>query len=130
MTTIQNISSGKMSVGHSPQTKAKISNQSLSPSSKSLTRRLLSLDLRNGKTQEKSWELTTLSHGECWMLNIGEFPREENVSFLSQILQVGVHQKYYLSPRACQGILTRAFKRGKTLPTVLEQALTLQANSV
>lgn len=32
-------------------------------------------------------------------------------------------QKYYLSARACQGILTRASKRGKPLPDILKQAL-------
>lgn len=32
-------------------------------------------------------------------------------------------QKYYLSVRACQGILTRASRRGKPLPDILKQAL-------
>jgi DNA (cytosine-5)-methyltransferase 1 len=35
--------------------------------------------------------------------------------------------KYYLSPKACQGILTRASKRGKELPEVLKKALISQA---
>ena len=34
--------------------------------------------------------------------------------------------KYYLSARACEGILRRADKRGKELPEVLKQALTDQ----
>lgn len=62
------------------------------------------------------------------MLSFREFPKDENVSTLSQILEVGVHQKYYLSQKACLGILRRASVRGKTLPKVLEQALRYQAS--
>lgn len=40
---------------------------------------------------------------------------------------VNVPQKYYLSPRACLGILRRASERGKKLPDVLEIALRKQA---
>ena len=47
--------------------------------------------------------------------------------FLSQILQDTVPQKFYLSERACLGILRRSQKRGKTLPKVLESALVRQA---
>ena len=61
------------------------------------------------------------------MLSIGLYPREDNVSNLSQILMVGVPEKYYLSPKACQGILRRASSRGKVLPTVLQKALEKQA---
>lgn len=46
--------------------------------------------------------------GDSSTLNIGECPREENVSLLSWILQVDVPEKYYLSAKACRGILTRA----------------------
>ena len=38
-----------------------------------------------------------------------------------------VHPKYYLSPRACLGILRRASERGKQLPEVLKIALERQA---
>ena len=61
------------------------------------------------------------------MRSIGEFPNEENASTLSQILMVGVPEKYYLSPKACQGILRRASVRGKKLPEVLKKALERQA---
>lgn len=50
-------------------------------------------------------------------------PKEESVSLLSQILEVNVPEKYYLSARACQGILTRASRRGKALPELLKNAL-------
>ena len=39
----------------------------------------------------------------------------------------GVPEKYYLSPKACQGILLRASVRGKELPEVLKKALERQA---
>jgi hypothetical protein len=61
------------------------------------------------------------------MLNIGVFPSEEKESFLSQILEDSPPEKYYLSSRACMGILRRAKERGKTLPPMLEQALIAQA---
>ena len=57
----------------------------------------------------------------------GAFPNEENASTLSQILQDRVPQKYYLSPKACLGILRRASARGKELPPVLKAALERQA---
>ena len=42
---------------------------------------------------------------------------------LSQILEVDVPLKYFLSARACRGILTRASRRGKALPDLLKTAL-------
>lgn len=85
------------------------------------------LDLRvggaDGAKQEQSPETDGLWLGDSLMLNIGESPKEESVSLLSQILEVNVPQKYYLSARACQGILTRASRRGKPLQEVLRQAL-------
>jgi hypothetical protein len=43
---------------------------------------------------------------------------------LSDILEIGdVPQRFFLSPRACAGILRRAEKRGKALPPELLKAL-------
>ena len=43
---------------------------------------------------------------------------------LSDVLETGhLLKKYYLSPKACRGILRRAEKRGKALPLTLAQAL-------
>nr|DAH62938.1 MAG TPA: hypothetical protein [Caudoviricetes sp.] len=84
------------------------------------------LDLRrgaDGTKPEQSPETDGLWHGDSLTLNIGEFPNAERESLLSQILEDNVPQKYYLSARACQGILTRASRRGKPLPEVLRQAL-------
>ena len=63
------------------------------------------------------------------MLSSGVYPREEQESFLSQILEEKVPETYSLSPKACQGILRRASKRGKELPEVLKAALERQAGS-
>ncbi len=46
---------------------------------------------------------------------------------MSQILQGSPHRKYYLSRKACLGILRRARKRGKELPPQLKWALEVQA---
>lgn len=49
---------------------------------------------------------------------------------LSDIVESGPHlEKYCLSPTACQGILRRAAKRGKTLPPALHRALTARARA-
>ena len=63
------------------------------------------------------------------MLSIGAFPKEDNESTLSQILMEGVPEKYYLSPKACLGILRRASARGKELPEILRVALERQASA-
>ena len=64
--------------------------------------------------------------GEYTMHSFGEYPNEENVSLLSQILEEEVPPKYSLSAKACQGILNRANKRGKKLPEILQKALEQQ----
>jgi hypothetical protein len=48
---------------------------------------------------------------------------------LSDVLEATgtVPQKFYLSPRACAGILRRADKRGKELPAALREALEASA---
>ncbi len=118
--------SGKMCLGHSAATKGKI----LEPSWKCLqelkNQKLLFLNLtesKNGQNQVASSLMAGQLHGDLWMLNFGEFPNEERESHLSQILQDKAPQKYYLSKRACEGILRRAKERGKELPEILEKAL-------
>jgi hypothetical protein len=63
-------------------------------------------------------------------LNISDWPNDASVCSLSSILEVGpIPQRYYLSAKACRGILRRAAKRGKMLPELLEAALTAVADS-
>ena len=129
MANIQDLSFGKMSQEPSQATKEKTSEQCLKKSAKSKTNQCLCLNLTNGTVREKSWEMITPLPGDSLMLSFGEYPREENVSTLSQILQIGVPEKYYLSQKACLGILRRASLRGKVLPPLLEKALKMQASA-
>lgn len=61
--------------------------------------------------------------GECWTLNIGEYPSEENASSLYAVLETTVPDKYFLSAKACWGILRRAQEKQKEIPQELKIAL-------
>lgn len=63
------------------------------------------------------------SPGGYLTLNGSEYPSDGVACSLSDILETDVPPKYSLSPKACAGILRRAEKRGRKLPTPLEQAL-------
>ena len=92
-----------------------------------------SLDLTPGAGNllgEFYWETISPCVGGAWMLNTGVSPREEKESSLSQILQADPPRKYYLSPKACLGILRRAYERGKELPPKLKRALQIQAGVI
>ena len=129
----RDIWSGRMSRAHSAAIKGRISEAYWKKLQESNSRTYQYLNLSrkaeeaDGVQQEASWETVTVLPGECLMRNFGEFPSVENVSTLSQILTAQVPEKYYLSPKACRGILRRAQKRGKTLPDVLRIALERQA---
>ena len=70
------------------------------------------------------------SPGESWTLRTLEYPSDGVASSLSDILEDGdLPQRYYLTGRACRGILRRAQKRGKTLPLPLARALKAVAAS-
>ena len=89
-----------------------------------------SLDLTPGAGNllgEFYWERISPWRGGASTLNTGVSPRDAKESSLSQILQADPPLKYYLSPKACLGILRRAFERGKELPKKLERALKIQA---
>lgn len=79
---------------------------------------------------------------ECLTLNIREFPdfpaqsrsadgafsSSDTVAGLTEVLWTGkIPLRYYLTEKACRGILQRAENRGKTLPDILRKALTEQA---
>lgn len=121
--------SGRTCLEHSVATRAKTSRQSSKKSSASQMKNPMYLSLRreNGRQPDASWATISPSLGECLMPNTGECPKEESVSTLSQILEETPHQKYYLSEKACLGILRRAEKRGKELPEILRLALIRQA---
>ncbi len=81
------------------------------------------LQVKDGVAQEwlEGEKLTQL--GESLTLNFGEYPNVERESTLSEILEDNVQQKYYLSPKACLGILRRAKAKKRTLPDNLRIAL-------
>jgi hypothetical protein len=77
-----------------------------------------------GKTPELHLDRKGSASGAYWMRSGSEFRNGASACSLSEILETGqVEARYFLSARACQGILRRAEKRGKTLPTALEAAL-------
>ena len=87
-------------------------------------------------SEEQTWEQSSerwltggmALAGECWMLKTLEFPSGGGVSSsLRDVLETSpVSQKYYLSAKACEGIIRRAERRGKKLPETLDRALRSQ----
>ena len=123
----RDISCGRTSPGHSQVTKELILEPCLRKSDRP---KFQYLNMANGQTQEWLNATRVKLRGVSSMLNIGESPNEEKESFLSRILQpmTDVPEKYYLSAKACLGILRRAQERGKELPEELRIALERQAN--
>lgn len=80
-------------------------------------------DGNDGPKQDLSWEIIPLSLGEDLTLNFGEFPIDASESSLSLILEDNVPLKYYLSEKACRGILRRSEEKGTPLDPLLKQAL-------
>jgi hypothetical protein len=66
--------------------------------------------------------------GGCLTLAGSEWPNDAAVCSLSQALEDSVDPKYFLSPKACAGILRRAERRGKALPPTLHTALAATAS--
>ena len=65
---------------------------------------------------------------ESWTHSGSEWPSAVAVCSLSQTLETGpLPQRFYLSQKACAGILRRAAKRGKELPPMLREALEMVA---
>ena len=123
---------GKMSPEPSPAEppRAKISGSSSKKSSELSAIPFMSLDLTSGHGNllgESYWEMISPWRGGASTLNTGVSPNDARESSLSQILQDAPPIKYYLSPKACLGILRRASERGKALPPKLERALKIQA---
>jgi hypothetical protein len=71
--------------------------------------------------------------GVSWTHSTSESPNdgaECSRVYLSDILtQVPPDARYWLSPKACAGILRRATRRGKKLPEPLQKALEARAAS-
>ena len=96
------------------------------------------LDLADGQMQDWLEADDVMLGGESSMLNISEapkgtssYPKEGEGYGLSQILEkpTDVPKKYFLSSKACAGIIKRCAKRGKPLPQALKRALEQQMQS-
>lgn len=121
--------SGRTSPEYSAATTEKTLPQSSKKRSKSSSRKppLFLCLKRDGPQADASWETDGALLGEYSMHSFGECPKEGVESCLSQILEDNPHPKYYLSAKACQGILNRAARRGKDLPEALRRALVAQS---
>lgn len=70
------------------------------------------------------------SSGQYWTRNTSTWRNGGSACLLSEILETGkIDRRYYLTARACAGILRRAAKRGKKLPPMLQLALEEVANT-
>ena len=123
---------GRMSLEPSPVENLKARTSALSSKRSAELKAIpyMFLDLTPGHGNllgESYWEILSPWHGGSWMLNTGASPNAAVVSSLSQILEGSPHRKYYLSPKACLGILRRAWERSKELPLQLKEALMAQA---
>lgn len=79
----------------------------------------------NGSVRVLLLDPDELPRGVCSTLNTSECPNGAAVSSsLPDVLETGpIPSRYYLSAKACAGILRRAEKRGKKLPEHLERVL-------
>ena len=124
MEHIQESLFGRTSPEPSAATKEQTSKPSSKRSAKSQTQPPMFLCLRkNGTSLAPSWATDGAWLSEPWTRNFGEYPSAAVESTLSQILEANAPEKYYLSKKACEGILRRAERRGKVLPQMLKEAL-------
>src|SRR5262249_43365536 len=76
------------------------------------------------KSSGFSWSSAGMGfRGACLTRGFSESPNAAAVCSLSEVLEDRVPPRFFLSPRAAKGILRRAAKRGRTLPSRLQQAL-------
>ena len=71
-----------------------------------------------------------LELSQVWTLNTSGWRNGGSVCSLYSILEDGsLPRRYYLTSKACKGIQRRAEKRGKQLPTILQEALRIVAGA-
>ena len=115
--------------GRGGKHRGRTSGRSSRRSSRLRNQRFMLLDLRSGAGNILGpyWEIDPPWLGCGGTLNTSECPKDAVESSLSAILQDSVPSKYYLTRKACLGILRRAKERKKDLPEQLELALKAQA---
>lgn len=67
------------------------------------------------------------SAGGYLTLSLPEWPKDAAACGLSEVLEADVPPKYFLSAKACAGILRRATARDRKIPSRLQSALEAQA---
>jgi len=83
-------------------------------------------DAKSGQTRVWLLDPGEPPLGASWTPNIMAYPNagDECLSSLAEVLETGdVPARYFLSSKACSGILRRAEERGKELPGQLQAAL-------
>ena len=112
--------------------RARTSGRSSRRSSRLRNQSFMLLNLRTGAGNILGpyWETDPQWLGCGGTLNTSECPKDVAESSLSAILQENVTSKYYLTRKACLGILRRAVERRKDLPEQLELALKAQAGLI
>ena len=115
--------------GRGGKHRVRTSGRSSRRSSRLRNQSFMLLDLRSGAGNILGpyWEIDPPWLGCGGTLNTSECPKDAVESSLSAILQDSVPSKYYLTRKACLGILRRAEEREKDLPEQLELALKAQA---
>ena len=115
--------------GRGGKHRGRTSGRSSRRSSRLRNQHFMFLDLRSGAGNILGpyWEIDPPWLGCDGTLNTSECPKDAVESSLSAILQDSVPSKYYLTRKACLGILRRAEEREKDLPEQLELALKAQA---
>jgi len=73
-----------------------------------------------------AWQRASVAGGETFAGIVSRYHNPKRVR-LSSILESNVPKRFYLSVKACLGILRRAESRGKELPELLKNALETQA---
>src|SRR5262245_22418806 len=93
----------------------------------SLARLRASLEDPISSPSSVSWTASgLLEGGQLLTLDTSDWPSggpEFSACSLREVLEPAPHPRYFLSPRACQGVLRRAEKRGKVIPPELAELL-------
>lgn len=120
MENTQNMQSGRTWQGLFQAIKGRISAGCLKKSQRPTFQCLIAEDGQTPEWLEAGGEVQL---GDCWTLNTGEYPSEENVSILCEILEREVPEKYFLSAKVCWAMLQRAEDMKRDMPDRLRIAL-------
>ena len=124
MADIQGISSGRTSLVRSAPTRARTSQSVLE---EICSVKGYKIDPARPAKWPAAGEIVADDFSLAWRVFDAQYwgvpQRRKRIYLVADfILQAGVPEKYYLSPKACLGILRRASARGKELPELFEES--------